>query len=117
MRSKTAVPHPLPDELAELIAARFRVLAEPTRIRLLDRLRERDMSVGELAAELETTQQNASKHLGILHQAGIVSRRKQGNSTVYAIADPAVFELCEQICGGLREQLDELGQLLGGATS
>lgn len=117
MQSKIEVPHPLPDDLAELIAARFRVLAEPTRIKLLDRLRGDEMAVGDLARELGTTQQNASKHLGILHQAGIVSREKRGNSTVYAIADRGVFELCEQVCGGLRRQLTELDQILAGGRS
>lgn len=107
------MPHPLPDDLAELISSRFRILAEPMRIKLLDRLRDGAMPVGRLAEELGTTQQNASKHLGILHQAGIVAREKQGNSSVYSIADPTVFELCEQVCGGLRRQLAELDQLLG----
>lgn len=118
MPSRIEVPHPLPDDLAELIATRFRVLSEPMRIKLLDRLRDGEMAVGQLATELGTTQQNASKHLSILHQAGILSREKQGNSTVYAIADHAVFELCEQVCGGLHQQLDELGRILdGGAAS
>lgn len=116
MKSKVEVPHPLPEDLAELIATRFRVLAEPMRIKLLDRLRDGGMSVGRLAFDLETTQQNASKHLAILHRAGIVRREKQGTSTVYAIADPAVFELCEQVCGGLHRQLDELGQILDGGA-
>lgn len=114
MQSRIEVPHSLPDDLAELIAARFQVLAEPMRIKLLDRLRGGEMPVGRLAEELGTTQQNASKHLGILHDAGIVSREKRGNSTIYAIADPAVFELCEQVCGGLHRQLAELGQVLTG---
>lgn len=112
MEPRIEVPHPLPDDLAELIATRFRILGEPMRIKLLDRLREGGMPVGRLATELGTTQQNASKHLGILHQAGIVSREKQGNSSVYAIADPTVFALCEQVCGGMRQQLDELNQIL-----
>jgi hypothetical protein len=43
-----------------------------------------------------------------------VSRRKRGNFSVYSIADPVVFELCEQVCGGLRRQADELDALLGG---
>lgn len=117
MKSKAEVPHPLPDDLAELIATRFRVLGEPMRIKLLDRLRDGGMPVGQLAAELGTTQQNASKHLGILHQAGIVSREKRGNSSVYAIADAAVFDLCEQVCGGLHRQLGELGQILDGEAA
>ena len=59
-----ALPHPLPDDLVELIARRFRVLGEPMRIRLLDRLREGEATVGELAEALDASQQNVSKHLG-----------------------------------------------------
>jgi DNA-binding transcriptional ArsR family regulator len=102
----------LPAPLIELIAQRFRVLGEPMRIRLLDRLRDAPASVGELQEALGASQQNLSKHLGILHGAGMVARTKEGNRTVYAISDPSVFELCEQVCGGVRRQIDELGQIL-----
>ena len=106
------VPHPLPEPLIELVAQRFRVLGEPMRIKLLDRLREGDATVGELQESLGASQQNISKHLGILHNAGMVTRTKDGNHARYAIADDGVFELCEQVCGGVRRQLDELDVLL-----
>jgi DNA-binding transcriptional ArsR family regulator len=107
-----AAPHPLPDPLVELLAQRFRVLAEPMRIKLLDHLRDGEASVGQLQAALGASQQNLSKHLGILHAAGIVSRTKQGNRTLYAISDPTVFELCDHVCGGLRRQVAELDAIL-----
>jgi len=106
------VPHPLPDPLIELIAQRFRVIGEPMRIKLLDALRDGEATVGELVDRLGASQQNVSKHLGVLHQAGIVGRRKDGTFVRYAIADPSVFDLCEQVCGGLREQVRELDELL-----
>ncbi|MDQ2895984.1 MAG: metalloregulator ArsR/SmtB family transcription factor [Actinomycetota bacterium] len=106
------VPHPLPDPLIELVAQRFRVLGEPMRIKLLDRLRESDATVGELQEALGASQQNVSKHLGILHSAGMVSRTKQGNHACYSISDPSVFELCDQVCGGVRRQLQELDAIL-----
>ena len=109
------IPHPLPDPLVELIAARFRVIGEPMRIRLLDRLRDGAATVNELTRALGASQQNVSKHLGVLHQAGIVSRSKQGTSVRYAIADETVFALCEQVCGGLRRQLDDLDDVLSAA--
>lgn len=106
------MPHPLPEPLIELVAQRFRVLGEPMRIKLLDRLREQEASVGELQEALGASQQNVSKHLTVLHGAGMVSRTKQGNRTVYAISDPSVFALCDQVCGGLRRQLQELDAIL-----
>jgi DNA-binding transcriptional ArsR family regulator len=105
-------PHPLADPLADVVAQRFRVLAEPMRIKLLDHLREGDATVGELQAALGASQQSVSKHLGILHGAGMVARTKNGNHARYSIADHGVFELCEQVCGGVRRQVDELGALL-----
>jgi DNA-binding transcriptional ArsR family regulator len=106
------IPHPLPDPWVELVAQRFRVLGEPMRIKLLDRLRESKASVGELQEALGASQQNVSKHLAILHGAGMVSRTKEGNRVVYAISDPSIFELCDQVCGGVRRQFDELDALL-----
>ena len=82
------------------------------RIKLLDRLREGDATVSELQEALGASQQNVSKHLGILHGAGMVGRTKQGNRTLYSISDPSVFELCEQVCGGVRRQVQELEQIL-----
>jgi DNA-binding transcriptional ArsR family regulator len=106
------VAHPLPDPLVELVAQRFRVLGEPMRIKLLDHLREGEASVGGLQKAVGASQQNVSKHLAILHAAGMVSRAKRGNRTVYSISDPAVFQLCEQVCGGVRRQLEELEAIL-----
>ena len=69
-----ALPSPIPDPVVELIAERFRLLSEPMRVRALDQLRGAgEASVGELAERLGTSQQNVSKHLGILHGAGIVA--------------------------------------------
>lgn len=110
-----SLPHPLPEPIVELVAQRFRVIGEPMRIRILDRLRDGEATVAELTEHLATSQQNVSKHLGVLHQAGILSRRKDGTSTLYAIADESVLALCEQVCGGLQRQFSDLAELVGGA--
>jgi len=110
------LPHPLPEPVVELVARRFRVIGEPMRIRILDLLRTGESSVAELTAPLGTSQQNVSKHLGVLHEAGILSRRKDGLHTLYAIADESVLGLCEQVCGGLQRQYAELAELVGGSV-
>ena len=104
------LPHPLPEPVVELIARRFRVIGEPMRIRILDRLRDGEATVAELTDHLATSQQNVSKHLGVL-----LGRRKQGTHTLYAIADESVLALCEQVCGGLQRQFSDLAELVGGA--
>jgi DNA-binding transcriptional ArsR family regulator len=96
--------HPLPDDLIELIAERFHVLAEPTRIRLLDYLRDGEATGLELTERLATSQQNVSKHLGLLQRNGIVARRKQGNFAYYRIADENVLALCASVCSSLEQQ-------------
>lgn len=106
------LPHPLPEPLIDLIAGRFRVLADPMRIKILDQLREDGATVKELTQATGSSQQNISKHLGVLHNAGLVFREKDGNSLRYVCADPRVYELCEQVCGGLRRQLIALEEIL-----
>jgi DNA-binding transcriptional ArsR family regulator len=108
------LPHPLPEPLVHLIARRFRVIGEPMRIRLLDRLRNGEASVGELTADVGASQQNVSKHLGLLAEAGIVAKRREGTHVLYSIADQSIFSLCEEVCGGVQRQLAELNALVGG---
>jgi DNA-binding transcriptional ArsR family regulator len=108
-----ALPHPLPDDLAVLIARRFRAIAEPVRIRLLDRLRDGEATVNELADEIGASQQNVSKHLSVLAEAGIVARRRDGNRVYYRIADEGVLALCESVCGSIERHLAALNELVG----
>jgi DNA-binding transcriptional ArsR family regulator len=107
-----ALPHPLPEELAELIARRFRALGDPMRVRILDVLRDQELSVTALAELLGAGQQNVSKHLAVLVESGMLARRKQGTHAYYRIADEGVFALCEQICGSLQSQLATLTALV-----
>lgn len=109
-----ALPHPLPNDLAELIARRFRVIGEPMRIRLLDRLRDGEASVSDLAELLDASQQNISKHLTVMADAGIVGRRKDGNHVYYRIVDQGVLDLCERVCGSVQQQLQALTELVAG---
>jgi DNA-binding transcriptional ArsR family regulator len=110
--SGRAIAHPLPDDLVEMIADRFKALAEPTRIKLLDRLRDSEATVLELTELIGTTQQNVSKHLGLLQRSGIVARRKQGNFSYYRIVDEHVFSLCEAVCGSLQRQAEARHRLV-----
>ena len=111
------VSHSLPDDLVALIAERFRVLSEPTRIKLLDRLREGEATVLDLADAVGASQQNVSKHLGVLHRAGVITRRRQGNFVYYSILDAGVFELCDTVCGGLQQRVESLRRVVAGARA
>jgi DNA-binding transcriptional ArsR family regulator len=107
-----SLPHPLPDELAELIARRFRAIGEPMRIKLLDRLRDGEATVSELTEATAASQQNVSKHLALLAEVGILARRKNGTHVYYRIADEGVFTLCENVCGSIQQQLASLNELV-----
>jgi DNA-binding transcriptional ArsR family regulator len=111
-----ALPHPFPEDLAELIARRFRALGDPLRVRILDLLRDQELSVTMLAEQLGAGQQNVSKHLAVLTDTGMLARRKNGTHVYYRIADEGVFALCEQVCGSLQTQLATLNALVTGTT-
>jgi len=93
-------------EALELVAARFRAMGEPLRLRILQQLEEGERSVSALAEGVVSTQPNVSKHLRVLQDAGLVKRRQQGTSVYYSIADAMVFELCDMVCSRLRDRLE-----------
>jgi len=101
-----AVPHPLPPDVAASLADRFRLLAEPTRLRLLDLLRDGERSVGSIAEPVGCSQANVSKHLALLADGGLVARRRDGLHCYYTVSDPSVFSLCEMVSEGLRRHWD-----------
>jgi DNA-binding transcriptional ArsR family regulator len=94
----------------ELIAARFRALSEPMRLRLLNLLMGGEMTVGALVDAIGSSQANVSKHLSVLREAGMVAMRKEGLSSYCFIADPIVNELCEMMCSRLREEMESKAQ-------
>src|SRR5688500_6430960 len=102
MSGDPAFPHPLPDPLVALIGQRFRLLGEPMRIRLLAALRDGPLTINDLAGAVGASQQNVSRHVGMLAQAGLVGREMVGTRVRCYVADESVFELCEQVCGGMR---------------
>lgn len=102
----------LPDALFEPVAERLRVLADPTRLRILNVLRAGELSVVEIVAKVGASQPNVSRHLALLLRAGIVTRRPQGRQVHYRVVDPFVEEICEAICGSLRAHVDRQAQRL-----
>lgn len=97
----------LSKEALDFVANRFRVLGEPMRLVLLMTLETGEKNVTELVAETGATQGNVSKHLGILSDAGMVSRRKEGLKTFYFISDPQIIELCDLMCSKLEKEFSE----------
>lgn len=95
----------LSDEAMGLIAARFRLLSEPTRLKMLHVLGHDEMTVGQLVEATGAGQANISKHLATLLDGGLISRRKQGLNAFYRVTDRTIFDLCDAVCTSLAERL------------
>lgn len=106
------MPTTLSPEVLDQIAERFRVLAEPTRLRILSTLIEGERTVTDLVEATGLNQANVSKHLGILRAAHFVARRKDGLYSIYSIADSTVPDLCQIMCGSLELQAEVQSALL-----
>jgi len=91
-------------ELLSVIAERFKAFAEPARLQVLYELKSGERTVSDLVTATQLGQANLSKHLQQLHAAGVVSRRKEGLFTYYALADKDVLKLCDLMCGRLERE-------------
>ena len=100
----------LPNEALTQVAAYFQALSEPTRLQVLNLLRGQERSVGELAQLCGSSSANISRHLALLTQHGLVRREARGNSAYYQIADPAVYGLCDLVCGSIARQFERTAQ-------
>lgn len=94
-----------PEALVQ-VAAYFQALSEPARLRLLNLLRQDRRSVGELAEATGYSPANVSRHLALLAMHGVLERETQGTSVYYRIADPAIYELCDLVCGNLARRFE-----------
>lgn len=106
-RHQGAPRAPLSDEAVDSIASWLRVIAEPTRLRLLEKLNGGGASIQELATQLHTTRQNVSRHLNVLHQAGLISRRRVKNRVEHELVDFSGWWLIEQVGIGITDRLEE----------
>lgn len=96
----------LTPQTIELVAERFRALAEPARLHLMNELRGGERTVGELVDATGLATGNVSKHLRLLHAAGFVTRRKEGLYVYYGLAGDDVFRLCDIMCGRIESEAD-----------
>jgi ArsR family transcriptional regulator len=72
-----------------------KVLTDPTRLMILDALRRGDRSVGELAEAIGVALPNASQHLAVMRNAGLVDSRRAGTTIVYRLSEPTIVDACD----------------------
>ncbi len=111
MKAHSRTPQParmeeMSPEALEQIAAYFQVLAESTRLRILNLLREQERNVGELAQLCGCSSANVSRHLALLTQHGLVTRSARGTNVYFQIADPAIYGLCDLVCGQIARRYE-----------
>jgi ArsR family transcriptional regulator len=91
----------------------FRTLGHPARVRVLELLKDGEMTVGDLQAELGIDSSGASQHLSAMRRQGILEARKEGTSVFYAVRDPRVFQMLESARQVIGSHLEEANALLG----
>ena len=94
------------DELFEKVADLFRLMSAPMRLRIISALCDGEKNVGELLAEIDTTQPNMSQHLNTLYQAGVLGKRRAGVQIYYRIINDRVVTLCRAVCEQISSQSD-----------
>jgi DNA-binding transcriptional ArsR family regulator len=94
------------DEVLRSVAGYFSLLAEPSRLKVMHTICDRERSVGDIVAETGLSQTNVSRQLRVLHDRGVVGRRKQGALAFYRVVDTTVVELCRIACSQIASRID-----------
>lgn len=95
------------EEVVQQLAEYFSVLSEPMRLKLLNLLRDGEKCVQELVEATQTSQANVSKHLKVMLQVGILSRRSEGTSAYYKVEDPLIYDLCNLVCNRIAARIEQ----------
>jgi len=93
----------LTDEELEQIALHFRLLGEPTRLKILQAVCKEPRTVNDIVSAVGATQANVSKHLSLLATAGILTREKDGQCVYYGLRDALTLKMCELVHNQLAE--------------
>lgn len=95
------------DHVFAVVARYFGVLSEPTRLKILHAICQSERSVSAIVTETGATQTNVSRHLGLMLNAGVVSRRRDGNTVYYRVANAEFVEICRSVCVQIASRIDE----------
>ena len=102
------------DDVFAAVAKYFALLSEPTRLKILHTICNDERSVSEIVAATGATQTNVSRHLALLRDAGVVSRRKNGNAALYKVTDRVFAEVCRTVCVHIASGIDARAPLREG---
>ncbi|MGH2976560.1 MAG: ArsR/SmtB family transcription factor [Solirubrobacterales bacterium] len=102
-----------PQPIHKIKADFFRTLGHPARVRVLELLKDGELTVGMLQAELEIDSSGASQHLAAMRRQGLLESRREGTSVFYRVRDPRIFQLLETAKQLIGSYLEETQALLG----
>jgi DNA-binding transcriptional ArsR family regulator len=102
-----------PQPIHKIKADFFRTLGHPARVRVLELLKDGELTVGMLQAELEIDSSGASQHLAAMRRQGLLESRREGTSVFYRVRDPRIFQLLETAKQLIGSHLEETQALLG----
>ena len=94
------------DAVFAAVARHFGLLSEPTRLKILNTICREERSVTMIVAATGATQTNVSRHLALLRAAGVVSRRRDGNTVYYRVNDPEFMDICRNVCVQIAGRID-----------
>ena len=95
--SRARTTRDLTDAELVKVAGQFRLLGEPTRLKILQAMCVKPLTVGEIVTATDATQSNISKHLALLASAGVITRQKGGQFVYYGMSNPLTMKLCELV--------------------
>jgi len=93
-------------EVFESVAKYFSLLSEPTRLRIMHTICQDEKSVNQIVEETGYTQTNVSRHLGLMYQGGVLSRRREGSQIFYKVSDASFTDLCRTVCVRVAAELE-----------
>ena len=98
--------------LREFKASIFQALAHPTRIAIIEALRDGELSAGAIIERLGVEQANASQHFSVLRAKNVVTSRKEGNQVFYAVRDPLLIEVLDLLRRYFHAHIEEAMTML-----
>jgi ArsR family transcriptional regulator len=103
---------PMEERVLELKAEILKVLAQPTRLKILELLRNGERCICEIVPAINGEQSNISRHISLMQKSHLVITRKDGVKVMVKVKDPRIYEILDSVSLLLKKQIQETGKLI-----
>ena len=100
------------ERVLELKAEVLKALAQPTRLKILELLRNGERCICEIIPAIKGEQSNISRHISLMQKSHLVTTRKDGVKVMVKVMDPRIFEILDSVSLLLKKQIQETGKLI-----